>query len=318
MMSNQVVKSTGSVPAAKVHSEIVDSVLSKVNNLMALGELRIPKDYSPENALKGAYLVLSEMKDKNSGKPVLDVVTKASVANSLLRMVVEGLSVLKGQGNFIKYGNELQWQREYDGTIALARRWGGVVGVPVAVVVYKNDEFEYRIEPSTGEAVVMKHIQKLENMKPDQIVGAYAVVKLEDGNIHTEIMTMDMIRKAWEQGATKGKSPAHSNFPDQMVKKTVISRACKLFISSSNDSSLDDEDAPAQDAMVVASRQARESTSTTTISFEEAVEDEPGFTEVADDPKEVDPKSNIERPLDPDPMADPDWTKAGDGTLFRE
>ncbi len=319
---NEVQKTASTLPAAKVHSDIVDSVLKKVNDLMTLGELRLPKDYSPENALKGAYLVLSEMKDQTSKKPILDVVTKASVANSLLRMIVEGLSVLKGQGNFIKYGNELQWQREYDGTIALAKRLGGVVGVPVGVIVYKDDEFEYSIDPGSGEIVILKHTQKLTNMKPDSIVGAYAIVKLSNGETHTELMTMDMVRKAWEQGAMKGNSPAHKNFPDQMVKKTVISRACKLFISSSDDSSLGSDDEPIQDPVVIASKQAKDQTSTISVTFDEVMNEGPGYTEIKPDtgPGMDAPKQHTERPLDgpPDSAQDESWMTAGAKDLFNE
>jgi recombination protein RecT len=56
------------------------------------------------------------------------------------------------------------------------------------------------------------------------------------------------------QGATKGGSPAHKNFPDQMAIKTVISRACKTFISSSDDSALFDDD-DTTDAVARASRE---------------------------------------------------------------
>jgi recombination protein RecT len=72
----------------------------------------------------------------------------------------------------------------------------------------------------------------------NKIVGAYATIQLSDGSTHVEIMNMNQIRQAWMQGATKGQSPAHKNFPDQMAIKTVISRGCKLFISSSDDSGL--------------------------------------------------------------------------------
>ena len=49
-------------------------------------------------------------------------------------------------------------------------------------------------------------------------------------------MTMDQIKKAWGQGATKGGSPAHKDFTEEMAKKTVINRACKRFINTSDDS----------------------------------------------------------------------------------
>ena len=53
-------------------------------------------------------------------------------------------------------------------------------------------------------------------------------------------MTIAQIKKAWQQGATKGNSPAHQNFTDEMCKRTVIGRACKMAINSSDDAWLFD------------------------------------------------------------------------------
>ena len=52
---------------------------------------------------------------------------------------------------------------------------------------------------------------------------------------YTCIMTMEQIQKAWNQGATKGNSPAHKNFTDEMAKKSVINRCCKNFVNSAKD-----------------------------------------------------------------------------------
>ena len=179
-----------------------------------------------------AWFALQEVKDKN-GKPALEVCTKDSIANALLKMAIQGLSVWKKQGDFIVYGNKLSFEREYHGTIALALRTGVVTGVPEAEVIYEGDIFKYRIV--NGKKEIIEHSQELENIDINKIKGAYAVVPLKDGEFHTEVMTIQQIKQAWMQGAMKGQSGAHKNFTDQMAKKTVISRALKLYISSSDD-----------------------------------------------------------------------------------
>lgn len=75
-------------------------------------------------------------------------------------------------------------------------------------------------------------------------MAAYAVVIMRDGSRHIEVMTLDMIRSAWGQGAAKGSSPAHRNFTDQMAKKTVIARACKIALESTADGFTSDSDDP--------------------------------------------------------------------------
>ncbi|RZM21724.1 MAG: hypothetical protein EOO88_31790, partial [Pedobacter sp.] len=63
-------------------------------------------------------------------------------------------------------------------------------------------------------------------------------VNYVDGTRDCEIMTLPQIHKAWAQGGSKGASPAHKNFPDQMAEKTVINRALKIEVGSTDDSTL--------------------------------------------------------------------------------
>jgi len=112
---------------------------------------------------------------------------------------------------------------------------------------YEGDEFEYGINPSTGYMHVMKHTQNIKNIDIAKIVGAYAIVNFNDGRSDLTVMTMDQIRKAWNQGATKGASPAHQNFTDEMAKKTVINRACKTPINSSTDAFLMEDEYEAKE-----------------------------------------------------------------------
>ena len=245
MSTNQNGQRAASVPAKKQESTEVafinyknkfpESVLNRIAALQK-GGITVPKGFSADNQIYLAFLKLTGMTDPSSKKPVLSLVTPQSVANAMLTMCLKGLSMEKGQCTFIRYGNELQFQQEYHGTVALAKRYGA--GDPQAQVIYEGDDFEYEINPKTGKKVVKKHVQKLQNINNDKIVGAWCLVPYADHpdwEPKVEVMTMDEIRRSWMQGATKGQSPAHRNFPQEMAKKTVIGRACKLFVSTSDD-----------------------------------------------------------------------------------
>ena len=231
-------KSTTS-QVANIDKNLADMVLNKVRIFTANKDLRLPPDYSPENALKSAWLILLETKDSNK-RPVLEVCTRESIANSLLKMILLGLNPIKGQCDFIAYGAKLSCDVNYFGTLALAKRHGGVEDV-IPIIVYENDVFEYEI--INGIKKVTKHVQAFENIDVNKIKGAYATVYFQDSKKepYVEIMTIQQIRQSWQQGAMKGNSPAHNNFPDQMSGKTAISRACKLFINSSDDSDLEED-----------------------------------------------------------------------------
>jgi recombination protein RecT len=237
-MTKEIVKKEETNLSKKEESGIVNDVLLKIKKFEQYGELKIPKDYNAENALKSAYLILTDLKDRDN-KPVLTSCTKESIANSLLDMVVQGLSPLKKQCAFVSFGGKLTLVREYPGNIALAKRFGGVKSV-TANVIYAGDEFEYSIDSKTGIKMVTKHVQKLENIDKE-IKGAYATLILNDDSTYVDIMSIMQIKMSWLQGFAKGQSPAHKSFTGEMAKKTVISRACKLFVSSSDDSGVYEE-----------------------------------------------------------------------------
>lgn len=236
MFENGTTQPTQAVaPTKKVSESTINAVLERINTFKNSGDLKFPKDYSPENAVRSAWLILQETKDRN-GKPALDVCSTESICNAMLKMVVWGLSPLKKQCDFIVYGNKLSCDPEYTGNIALAKRYGNLKTIK-ANVILEGDEFKFEIN-ETGRRKLIKHVQNLDSLGDMKIKGAYAVYELNDGTLDMEVMNMKQIQAAWNQGATKGGSPAHKNFPDQMSIKTVINRACKLLIRSSDDSVL--------------------------------------------------------------------------------
>ena len=222
----------------KAFQEItVGKVLNQVVEMQESGAIDLPSDYSVPNALKAAWFTLLNTKDR-SEKPVIETCTPESICNSLLEMVTQGLNPMKKQCAFIAYGNTLQLQREYFGTIALAKRYYPTIEQVTSNVIYDDDVFKYEIDPLTGRKKVIEHTQVLENVDIEKIRGAYATIVFADGSSEMEPMSIAQIRKAWGQGATHGASPAHKNFPDQMAKKSAINRVLKPYINGSDDSEL--------------------------------------------------------------------------------
>jgi recombination protein RecT len=124
--------------------------------------------------------------------------------------------------------------------MAIAKRVAKLESI-TANVIYKKDESVYQTDPVSGFKKLVSHQQRLENIDINEIVGAYAVIKFMDQTSFIEPMTMKQIQTSWMQGPTKGTSPAHKNFPDEMCKKTAINRACKMIINSSSDSDMYNE-----------------------------------------------------------------------------
>lgn len=281
------------------YENISEQVLARVNTFAEDGGLKLPKNYAVQNHMKSAWLILQETKDLK-GQPALTVCTKESIANALFDMVLQGMSVSMKQGYFIVYGNKLTFQRSYFGTVALAKRCGGIVGEPVANVIYEGDEFVYTIDPKTAKMSIIEHKQKVENIDDSKIKAAYALITRTDGSTELTIMSMAQIRAAWNQGATHGASPAHKNFPAEMCKKTVIGRACKLIINSSDDAWLYDGKQDEDDVDTAQQqRNAAQTVNAEVVDFVEEVNDQPADAEPAVDAKPS--KAKTEQTKDADP-----------------
>ena len=276
---------------AVAEKNITDSVLSRVQELESSNQIHFPQNYSYQNALKSAYLILQETYDRDK-KPVLQSCSKESVANALLDMVIQGLSPAKKQCYFIAYGGKLQLQRSYFGTTAIVKRLAGVKDV-FSNVIYEKDDFAYEIDLDTGTKRIVKHEQSFENIDPTAIKGAYAVIVKQDGTKYVEVMNMKQIRAAWNQGQTKGSSGAHTNFSDQMAMKSVINRAAKMFINTSDDSDLLIEafQQSDEDERPLLGTDAREqityNANTETMSFEPEVEDLEPVAQLAMDDDDI-------------------------------
>lgn len=215
---------------AVMQKNITDQVSNRISQLQDDG-LALPKDYNPQNALKAAWFKLQQTKDR-SNRPALQVCTRSSIANALLDMVTQGLSPAKTQCYFIVYGNEVQLQRSYFGTIAAVKRLSSVKDID-AQVVHQGDEFAIGAD-ELGRIKVTKFVPKFENLdKP--IKGAFAFIELADGRVDYTVMTQKQIQTSWGQSRQHN---VQQKFGDEMAKRTVINRAAKMYINTSDDSDL--------------------------------------------------------------------------------
>lgn len=225
---------------AIIKHDVVDVISKRIEQLVGSGDLEMPANYSPQNALMSFWLTLQETTDKDD-HPAVNVCTKNSIANAAMDMVIQGLTTSKNQGYLIVHGSKLTFMRSYFGTAAILKRIEGARGVDLDIpteLVYEGDAFTYEVR--AGKKHITEHTQKFENIDKDKIRGGYCLlINAETGEVlHTEVMTIDQIRKAWEMGQAKGKGKLHEHFTDEAAKRTLINRACKVRINSSDDSYL--------------------------------------------------------------------------------
>ena len=283
MATKQEVSNVSNSTDMVINNAFIDGLSKQLQKKCEYG-LSFPDDYNVANALTGAYLVLKETTDK-SGKPILETCSQVSIANALMDMCVLGLNVQRKQGYFIAYGGKCQFQRSYFGNITIARRFG--LKDIHAEVIYEGDNFVYHIED--GNKVLDKHEQSITNIDNDKIIGAYAVVIMQDGTKMLEVMNMKQIKQSWQQGyGYKEGSGTHSKFADQMAKKTVINRALKQIINTHGDAFVQEADEHTEDinpADKIAADVAYEIAENS--NKEEFIIDEPPAIEEKPEPKTV-------------------------------
>ncbi len=223
-MENNLQKINANAIAEK---NITDGVLVRVNQLTDKKELVLPANYSPENALKFAYLELKANNLLNTDKDAL--------AAALLNMCVQGLSPQKKQCYFINYGGKVGLMRSYHGDRAVAKL-SGLVKEIQAYVIYQGDEVNISYEEETNFLQV-EHKTKFENWH-NPIVGAYAVAVMPDGSKRYDLMTIERIRKSWNMSSNKSNNKLQSEFETEACQRTVTRHLVKNLFNQSTDESL--------------------------------------------------------------------------------
>lgn len=208
--------------------QVTTNVASRIEEMEGQG-LVIARNYAVLNALNAAYYQLTNSDNGN----LLLAANSQSVYNSLLDMVIQGLDPAKKQCYFVKYGSNVKLMRSYFGTQKVLKDLEYVDDI-WAEVIYDGDDVE--IEVVNGHRKLVSHKTHWQNQN-NQITGAYCVIKNASGEEFLTIMTKAEIDESWSMSESKSKN-VHRKFPQEMAKRTVINRAAKRFINTSNASNL--------------------------------------------------------------------------------
>lgn len=233
-MNNQMQTQNNQVQHQGKQNAFVTKVADKIASMQQQGQIDLPDNYSAVNALQAAYFTLTAV-DFSNKVPLIEKVTPDSVAFALQDMAIQGLSVAKKQGYFINYGGKLQFQRSYHGTQAVLLRMTNVKDV-WANVIWNGEEFEVEYN-ERGQLAFKSHKANWQAAtgKKEDILGAYCIIERTDGTQFLTVMTMAEILTAW---STSKNQSVQNKYPQEMAKRTVINRASKLFLNTSDDSDL--------------------------------------------------------------------------------
>lgn len=207
-------------------STLVEEVaLAKINQYMDLGMV-LPDGFNPANSLKKARLMLNDM--KVGGKPVLEVVSQASIIQCLIDACCKGLDFSESQIYFIPRGNVMTTMESVYGRIARAKR-ASKNYKPVVQYVHEDDVFEIGVNVENGQTIIKKHETSLENLdKP--IIAAYTYVTDDKGDTEVYIMTKREWLTSWKK-SSNGCAVA-KEFERDMIFRSIIKKSTKSLVNA--------------------------------------------------------------------------------------
>lgn len=175
----------------------------------------LPKDFNRARFVQNALAVVSENKD-------IQKYGQDQIFAGLVKGAVLGLDFMNHECYLIGYGQQLQFQLSYTGAVKLAKKYSidQIKGVH-ADVVRDGDDFGYEVKDN--KTVI--------NFKPlpfnkGTVIGAYAYVEFESGNVVAELMNIDEL-EAVRKKSKMGNGGAWKEFTNEMYKKSVIKRLMK-------------------------------------------------------------------------------------------
>jgi len=199
-----------------------DLMLSNKEQILAA----LPRHLSVDRLIRTAMTSVSTT-------PGLMDCTPRSLLGAVIQCAQLGLEPgILGMAYLVPFRNNRQGTQEvqfipgYKGLIALARR-SGEISTIMAHAVHAQDQFQYEF----GTDPRLVHVP---SEAPDRgaVTHYYAVARLKDGGVQFEVMQraeVEAHRDRYSKAAKMG--PWVTEF-DEMAKKTVLRRLCKLLPAS--------------------------------------------------------------------------------------
>lgn len=183
-----------------------------------LPELRnaLPSHIAPEKFQRVVLTVVQQ-------SPDLLAADRRSLMGACLKCAADGLVPDGREAALVLFNGRVQYMPMLAGILKRARNSGEIASINVQVV-YEKDRFAWR--PSEEKAIEHEVPSLSEDRgKP---IGAYAIVRLKDGDTMHEVMSLKEIEKVRAVSRAKNAGP-WTQWWDQMARKTVFRRLAKYL-----------------------------------------------------------------------------------------
>lgn len=203
----------------KIQTKAISPLDEVRNNLVKMESqfLKVlPPNVTPQKFTRIIFTALQKT-------PKLLQCDRQSVYSAAMMAAQDGLLPDGRDGVIIPYKNEAKWLPMVGGILKKVYNTRELASLSCHVV-YSNDNFSYFID-ETGEHI--KHLPLLMGDRGEPC-GVYAIARLTNGGIFSEVMTADQIEKIRQKSPSKDSSDSPwRNWPDEMWRKSAIKRLAK-------------------------------------------------------------------------------------------
>ncbi len=156
--------------------------------------------------------------------PKLLEANRGSLMSAIMDAAVLGLvpDGITGQCYLIPIKGQVQLWLGYKGYLQLLKNTGGLLSIQTQIV-YENDLFEFEF----GFDERLRHVP-LVNGDRGAPIYAWGLANLKDGR-QWDVMTLDEVNKTMRGSPSKGNSGPWKDHWDQMARKTMLIRLCKML-----------------------------------------------------------------------------------------
>lgn len=208
------------------------TAVSKVRSLRSMLEqhkhqiaMALPRHITPERMIRIVLTAVQRSPDLLECSP--QSIFGCAVEASQLGLETDGIL---GHAYLVPFFNKHTKRKEcqlipgYRGLIELARRSGQLKTI-YAQAVYEKDEFDF----AYGLDLKLYH-RPSPDPTPGDMIAAYAVAHLKDGGVQMDVMWKHQIDRI--RARAKASSGPWVTDYEEMAKKTVLRRMCKLLPAS--------------------------------------------------------------------------------------
>lgn len=211
------------LPSLREKSLTIRDLLVKNKEQIALA---LPRFMNPDRLIRTALTCFATT-------PRLLDCTPRSLLGAVIQSAQLGLEPgILGHAYLVPFNNrktgtvEVQFIAGFKGLLQLARRSGDISTI-MAHVVREKDTFKYRY----GLEPLLEHVP-CEQEASGEVTHIYAVARLKDGGSQFEVMTRAQVEAHRQRYSKAAQDGPWVTAWDEMAKKTVLRRLCKLLPAS--------------------------------------------------------------------------------------